>query len=182
MLKKMCLPLMLLLSVTIMAQTTAAPDKHVVAMQRMLIKLIAAAPGNFANIKGTQESQQGTAVFYKANLTATVTDAVEMKEALATDFFGAMLTADDHIIVSPEGTIYLARYTDDAEFSITDMVTQAFTAMPAFVGNADAKIDKLPGPTADQTIYLLTINNTIVGKLNCNSKAGTSALIIGIKK
>ena len=184
MLKKMCLPVMLLLSVTIAAQTTATPDKHVVAMQRMMMKLITAAPGNFTNIKGTEESKQGNAVFYKANLTATVTDAAEMKEAIATDFFGAMQTADDHIVVTPEGTVYLARYTDDAEFSITEMVTQAFSSLPAYAGKTDSnsKVEKIPGPTADETVYMLTLNNTVVGRLNCNTKAGTAALIIGIKK
>ena len=178
----MWLPILLLLPVSIMAQTTVTPDKHVLAMQRMLMKLIAAAPGNFANIKGAQESQQGNAVFYKANLTATVTDAAEMKEVLATDFFGAMQTADDHIVVRPEGTIYLARYADDAEFSITDMVTQVFTSMPDYIGKANAKIEKVAGPTANQSIYILTYNNTVVGTLNCDSKAATSAIIIGIRK
>ena len=184
MIRKICLPVMLLLSVTIAAQTTTTPDKHVVAMQRMMMKLITAASNNFSNIKGTQQRQQGNAVFYKANLTATVTDAAEMKEALATDFFGAMQTADDHIVVTSEGTIYLARYTDDAEFSITEMVTQAFTLLPAYAGKADAssKVEKIPGPTNDETVYMLTLNSTVVGKLNCNTKAGTAALIIGVKK
>jgi hypothetical protein len=184
MLKKMFLPIMLLLCVTGTAQTTTTPDKHVVAMQRMMMKLITAAAGNFANIKGTEESKQGNAVFYKANLTATVTDAAEMKEALATDFFGAMQTADDHIVVTPEGTIYLARYTDDAEFSITEMVTQAFTSLPAYAGKADAnsKVEKIQGATIDEAVYMLTVDNSVVGKLNCNTKAGTAALIIGIKK
>lgn len=182
MLKRICLPLMLLFSSTISAQPTSAPDKYVVAMQRMMLKLITAAPGNFTNIKGTLEAPQGNAIFYKANLTATVTDAVEMKEALATNFFGAMQTSDDHIVVTPEGAIYLAKYTDDAEFSITGMITQAFTSMPTYMNTANAKIEKIPGPTADQTVYILTLNNTPVGKLNCDSKAGTAALIIGIKK
>jgi hypothetical protein len=107
-----------------------------------------------------------------------------MKEALATDFFGAMLTSDDHIVVTPEGTIFLARYTDDAEFSVTDMVTRAFTGMPAYIGAADtnAKTEKIPGPTTDQSVYMLTYNNIVVGKLNCNTKLGTATLIIGIKK
>ena len=182
MFNKICLPVMLLLTVTVAAQTT--PDKHMQAMQRMMTKLIMAAPGNFTNIKGTQEPQQGNAVFYKANLVATVTDAAEMKEALATDFFGAMQTADDHIVVTPEGTIYLARYTDDAEFSITDMVTEALMTLPATVNKpgTDAKVEKIPGPTADEAAYILTINNMSVGRLNCDSKAGTATLIIGVKK
>jgi len=184
MLKKMCFPVLLLLTFTCKAQTNSTPDKHVVAMQRMMMKLINAAAGNFANIKGTEESKQGNAVFYKANLSATVTDAGEMKEALATDFFGAMLTTDDHIVVTPEGTVYLARYTDDAEFSITAMVTEAFSSMPAYAGKKDgnSKVEKIPGATADEAKYMLTLNNTVVGRLTCNTKAGTAALVIGIKK
>ena len=183
MLQKIFLPVMLLVSVNLAAQTTSTPDKHVLAMQRMMMKLVSAAPGNFASIKGTPENQQGSTVFYKANLTATVTDAAEMKEALATDFFGAMQTADDHIVVTPEGTIYLARYTDDAEFSISAMVTTAFTTLPAYIGKAaNAKVDKVPGPTADQAVYIFTVNNITAGRLTCDSKAGTAALIIGVKK
>jgi len=182
MLKKICLPVVLLLSITVAAQTT--PDKHVVAMQHMMMKLIMAAPGNFANIKGAQESQQGNAVFYKANLAATVSDPAEMKEALANDFFGAMQTADDHIVVTPEGTIYLARYIDDAEFSITGMVIQAFTTLPANAGKAgaDTKLEKIPGSITEQFVYIFIINSSIVAKLNCDTKAGTAALIIGVKK
>jgi hypothetical protein len=182
MFKKMFLPALLLLCSYTNAQNTGTQDKSLLAMQRMMLKLITAAPGNFSAVKGTQEYQRGTAVFYTANLTATITDAKEMKEALATDFFGAMLTADDHIVVSPEGTIFLARYTDDAEFSITGLVTKAFTGMPAYIGDVNVKTEKIAGATADENMYILTYNNTAIGKLDCNTKLGTALLIIGIKK
>ena len=182
MLQKICFPIMLLLSATIAAQTN--PDKHMLAMELMMSKLIMAAPGNFANVIGAKETVQGNAVFYKANLVATVTDAAEMKTALATDFFGAMQTVDDHIVVTPEATIYLARYTDDAEFSITHMVTEAFVALPANFNKPGtaAKVEKTSAEIADETTYVLTINNIPVGRLTCNIKAGTAALIIGVKK
>ena len=182
MIKKICLPIMLLISVSIAAQTN--PDKHMVAMELMMSKLIMAAPGNFANIKGAKATVQGNAVFYKANLVATVTDAAEMKTALATDLFGAMQTVDDHIVVTPDATFYLARYTDDDEFSITNMVTEAFAALSANFNKpgTDAKVEKIAGETADETGYVLAINNIPVGKLTCNTKAGTAALIIGLKK
>ena len=182
MLKKICFPIVLLISITVAAQTN--PDKHMLAMELMMSKLIMAAPDNFANIIGAKETVQGSTVFYKANLVATVTDAAEMKTALATDFFGAMQTADDHIVVTPEATIYLARYTDDAEFSITNMVTEAFIALPAVFNKpgTNAKVEKIAGEIVDETVYFLTINNMPVGKLTCNTKAGSAALIIGVKK
>jgi len=171
---------MLLLTVNISAQTSSNPDKHVTAMQRMLLKLINASSNNFVTIKGSQENQQGSAIFFKVNLTSIVTDAAEMKEALATDFFGAMLTNDDHIVVTPSGTLYLARYVDDAEFPISDIITQAFMGMPSFLGNSTAKIENISGQTSDQSTYILTYNNIAVGKLDCNKKSGKSAIIIGL--
>jgi len=181
--KKMLLSAILFVSAQSFAQTTT-PDKHVVAMQRMMLKLITAAPTNFAAIKGTEESKNGNTVFYTANLVNTVTDPAEMKEALATDFFGAMLTTDDHIVVAPAGTIFLARYVDDGEVSMTDMVTTAFTGMPAYIGKADAtaKTEKIAGATADEATYILTYKNSFVAKLSCNTKLGTAMLIIGIQK
>jgi hypothetical protein len=46
----------------------------------------------------------------------------------------------------------------------------------------DTNVEKIAGETADETAYVLTINNMPVGKLTCNTKAGTATLIIGVKK
>ena len=163
---------------------TTAPDKHERAMQSMMYKLLQASSQNFSLIKGREVSRRNNSVFYTANLVNLVTDSSEMRKALATDFFGAMQTTEDNIVETPEGTIYLARYKDDEEFSITTMVTNAFTGMPRFLGIKDLSkgIEKLQGRTADETIYILQFNNQPSARLTVDTKNGTATLIIGQRK
>jgi len=50
--------------------------------------------------------QKPPRIKYIEAMQCMITDPAEMKEALASNFFGAKLTTDDHIVFSSEGTIF----------------------------------------------------------------------------
>ena len=145
-----------------------------------MLKLIQQAPDDFKTLKGAEVSRNEKATAYKVDLTKTITDFNEMKSALATNFFGSMLTTDDFIVVTGSSTIYYARY-DDAE--VTDFVGKTFLGMPAFLGpGSDAKMEDLKMDTATAHAYILSIKGGNIARFNYDTQTGKGLLLIGIKK
>lgn len=168
------------------AQMTAkqpTSDAHTLAMQKMMWKLVQLAPLDFKSIKGAEANRNSQAVFYKADLTKTVTDPKEMKEALASNFFGAMLTTQDYIVETGGSTLYMAQYKDDGEVSICDMVTKAFIGLPAYIDMGDImKVEEMSNPNPDVKTYQLTTSGISTAKWDYSEKQGKGQLIIGLKK
>jgi hypothetical protein len=110
----------------------------------------------------------------------------EMKAALASDLFGAMLTTEDNIVETGGSTIYVARYKDDSpEFSLPGIVKDAFIGLPAFLKlvNAVAEIKEEPtAADAKQKKYMLVINNVNIAAYNYDENEGKGVLVIGIEK
>ncbi len=171
------LALLSICSMPASAQTDSATFK----MQTMMLKIIQQAPNDFKTLKGAEVSRNDKAVFYAADLTKTITDANEMRQALASNLFGAMLTAEDNIIETGGSTIYLARY-DDAV--VLDVLEKAFLDMPKFLGaDYQAAVEELKLPTAVTThSYVLTIKGINIAKLDYDGPNGKGMVIIGIKK
>lgn len=161
------------------ASTTA--DPQTIAMQKMMSRLLEAAPLNFENIKGAEVSRSAQGVFYKADLTKTVFGQAEMKEALATNFFGAMLTDKDNILESNGSTMYVARYKNDGEFSVCDFVTKAFIGLPKYLQMDDAKVEEEQSDTPGAKTYFLTMGGVVMGRMDYSEKAGKAQLVIGMK-
>lgn len=164
---------------------SAQIDSATVKMQSMMWRLIQLAPSDFTSITGKEVLKNEQATFYEVNLTAIVTNKEEMKKALATSFFGAMLTSNDKIVKTNGSTLYMARYkNDDAEFSIIDIVKNAFAGMTVYLGMNDgtAKVEEQKTQNPDEKKLVLIINGVSVAGYNYVEKESKGTLIIGIKK
>jgi hypothetical protein len=161
-------------------------DSATTKMQQMMWKIIQQAPDDFKRMKGNEVSRSNNKVFYTANLAGTITDMEEMKAALASDLFGAMLTTEDNIVETGGSTIYVARYKDDSsEFSLAAIVKDAFIGLPAFLklGAGVAEIKEEPtAADAKQKTYMLVINNVNIAAYNYDENEGKGVLVIGIEK
>ncbi len=169
-----------LLSIFCFFQASAQTESATVKMQKMMRNIIQQVPDEFKKLKGSEVSRNEKAIIYKVDLTKTITDPKEMKTALATDFFGSMLTSEDYIAETGGSTIYLARYAD---VDILELMGKAFIDLPNFLAmGTDAKVDELKSDIIGTHIYILTIKGVSIGRLDYDGLNGKGQLIIGIKK
>lgn len=154
-------------------------------MQKMMWLIMQEAPGDFAKIIGNEVSKNDKGTFYTAELSRMIKTPEEMKKALVDNFFGAMLTTDDNIVKTGNSTIYLAKYANESELSVTEMVRDALLGMPEYLAmGADvAKVEevKMGDPTVQQK-WVLMIKGVNIAGYTLYPKDGKGMLIIGIKK
>jgi hypothetical protein len=149
-------------------------------MQTLMKKIMEQAPDNFKNVKGAEVGRNDRMVAYKADLTKTITDPVEMKKALANNLFGAMLTTEDNIVDAGGSTIYLVRYSDP---DLVAVAAKAFTDLPTFLGKSyDAKIEELKTDALTVHNYVITVKGVAIARLDYDGLAHTCQIIIGIKR